>query len=691
MVGVLWAGLWMTAAQAEDPWGRPSHLRVVPAPPTRWAERAAPPTIRVWWDGETRGDIAVARGGRWRVVATSVSSGVSLADIPWDAQVRVRLQGSTRWSPVMTVDPISDPLSTGRLGEWGRGADVVGEVSFDPRTGDVVASTVGGGLLWRSAVAQPGAEGGLGAGEWRVLGRFEGMPDAKVLSVAVQDGTVWAGTAKGLVALRDAQVIAVHDTDLVDPYVQAVAGTADGSLWVGTYRGLSVRRPGAATFETILSPWSVFSLNEARGGGVWAGYEGVQKITADGEVETWATNVHAYDILDTPTGPLVATTEHGVLRLHAPDAGESLSPLVDREAFGVAWAAGGLWTAAGGLGLVDPQNAAWGHNVGLPSDEVRSVLGLPDGSLWVGTDAGLARVLPRPQGPPVVDVAERSRWPAMMSVRDLAATDAGIWVVGNGGLTVAGAPHRFSRNLQVAAGANVTAVAVGDAGDVWAVGDRVLHLDRAGVLSAWWAPAPLTVGAFQPGVGLFVGGPDGLWRLDSHRGRFVLVPGIREVSSMAASAVGLWVSSGANLFRVMGGTVRPFFETPQPLSVSAVGSDVWVGSVSGLLRLQVTEGDIEVVDVLGDADLGVAVPAVAGVHDGVWFAAEDGTIGRVAGQRWGGVALDVADAPTPTKIVPDGDFAWVGTEQGVYRVFLPVSQLSEQLPDGRRGLATGSP
>ena len=623
--------------------------------------------------------MVVLQRGRWRTLATDAPSGLTTPPLAPGAVLRVRLEGSERWSPPLSPDAVDDPVATGRLGGWG-GADVVGQLALDLRSGDVFASTVGGGLLVRPARDQPLAGTDAQVGRWRVLGRADGLPDARVVAVDARDGVTLVGTAGGLAVLESGRVVRVVDAELPDPYVQAVHIGADRAWWVGTYRGLARRGPEASTFDPVLGPWSVFSLSEADRGSVWVGYEGLRHVTADGTVEKWLTGQHAYDVVDTPDGPVVATTESGVVRMSEPEAVEPLSRIVDRDAYGVAVGAGGLWVAAGSLGLVDPAGGLWGRGAGLPAEGVRSVLPMPDGSLFVGTDGGLARVVPREGGPPLIDAWLASRWPASTPVAQVRQVSGGLWVAGAAGVQVAGQPHPDARDLVVAAGDDNRVVAPDADGGVWAVGERVVHLDRRGNLDAWWPPAPVTTGAVQPGAGLYVGGTDGLWRLDPDRDRFVPVSTLRDVRAVAESPRGLWVAADSSVFRVVGGAVSPYLETHIPLSLSAAEDGVWVGTRDGLERIRLTAEGAVVDDILGEEDALVSIPAVASDPRGVWFATEAGQVGRVAGGRVGLVSLASVDPPAVTSLAPDGDSVWVGTEAGVYRVYLPASGLPDVLP-----------
>lgn len=675
---LLWAHGLGVASAAADPWGRPEHLRAVPVPLEAFDDRAKNRPVRVFWDGTATATVAVLQRGRFRVVGRDVPSGFTTRPLPPGARIRVRLDGAERWSEVLSPDPVDDPLSLGAVGQWGRGADVVGDLAIDDATGTLWASSVGGGLLMR-----PLGEGS----QWRVLGRADGLPDARVLSVSAAGGRVLAGTARGAVLLEDGVVVSIRDSGLPDSYVQAVHLEADGSQWLGTFHGL-VHLAADGTTTPVLGPWSVFSLSAARGGGVFVGYEGLRHVSDDLTVTEWAPELHVYGLVDTPDGPVGATTEHGLVLFEGPERAVGISAIVDRQAYDVDVGPGGLWTAAGGLGLVMPDDTLLGRGAGLPSDGVRSVLALPDARVLVGTDAGLAAVLPTETGLPVVDLEEgggRTRWPARLSLSDAVAVgDAGVWIAGERGLAVLGRPHKAAHDLVVAAGSNVAAVVPDDAAGAWAVSDRVVHLDRRGDLSVYWPPARLTCAAEVPGggPGLYAGGPDGLWRLDVARDRFVPVSRFRDVVALSAGERGLWVADGSSVFRVVGSAVQGFVEVHPALDLAAAPDGVWVGSQDGLERIVLGGEDAVVEDVLGEADAGVRVTAVAAAPDGVWFAGEDGTIGRVAGTRWGARPLPGPDVPEVTALVPDGDQVWVATTAGMYRVWLPEAALEEERPGG---------
>ena len=77
---------------------------------------------------------------------------------------------------------------------------------------------------------------------WENFGTSNGMPDEKVLCVAVDGENVWAGTENGLVLINKGQIKKVYKTadGLVNRMVTGVAvDRATGDIWLATFGGLS--------------------------------------------------------------------------------------------------------------------------------------------------------------------------------------------------------------------------------------------------------------------------------------------------------------------------------------------------------------------------------------------------------------------------------------------------------------------
>jgi ligand-binding sensor domain-containing protein len=208
---------------------------------------------------------------------------------------------------------------------------------------------------------------------------------------------------------------------------------------------------------------------------------------------------------------------------------------------------------------------------------------------------------------------------------------------------------------------------------LWAVGEDALSLDRQGRLRRVQLPERAT-DAVAAADGLWWTGDAGLWRVPPGETRAVLVANLPDATRVAPGIRSIWVLSRGLLFRVIGGVSRPFLRVGTALDLAPAGDTVWVGTEQGLERLWLSGEDPgRVEDVLGEGDQGVAVPAVAAAPDGgCWFAAVDGTVGRVspAGAA-AAVALPGSEPARPLRIVADGrEHAWVLTEEGTWRVRL---------------------
>jgi ligand-binding sensor domain-containing protein len=562
---------------------------------------------------------------------------------------------------------VASPDTLARLGGWDGGADVVGEVVLDPSSGRVLASVVGGGLV----VHRPG-EPPARLGEW------EGLPDVRVLAVdGAPDGAVVVGTAQGAAVLDpglQVERLWTAADGLPSDWVQSVRfEERAGRLWLGTYEGLAGVEAGQLTVH--LAPWSVFSLAVAHDGGVWAGYEGLRRVHPGNPVETWLEDVHVYGVVERGGTVELATRERGALGMARPHTPVGLPGLRDHAAYGLAVVDGRRWVAAGSRGLRSDEGLAVGRRQGLPADGVRAVAAAPDGSLWVGTDGGLAEVrIGGRTGTRARSLA--SGFSAVSKVRGLAGTERGLWLATDRGLWSLGEPAGGEGDdLIVAVGQDEVSSVIGTPVGTVAIGRRVVRLGRDGRLRAWTPPAGVVAGAWSQDR-LWVGGPEGLWTLQDDQ--LQRTSGLRDVRALSADERGVWAISGVNLFRVVGAAAVPYLRTHPPLAVATAPGGAWVGTTDGLERLHLGGDDPGAAeDVLGEADAGVAVGALAADgQGGCWFAAADGTVGHVTEDGQARTTrLPGPDAPTPTAVWPDGaHHAWVGTEAGLWRVSLRSAQ-----------------
>ena len=213
-----------------------------------------------------------------------------------------------------------------------------------------------------------------------------GLPKGRVQAMANgPGGSVYIGTQQGLFVGdgdgRGIRRIAVPGR-AADAPVGALA-YRDGILWLGGFDGvwvLSLDRAGAATLlrheDTLLGDMRVSAILPLDDGSAWIGTRaGLARLPSDGG---------AVELL--PTDARDAT------RI-APGYLSSLA--LDRQ--------GRLWAATYGTGVAvlertDAAGRRWfqrlGVAEGLPDNGVNALVGERDGTIWVSTDNGLARIDP---------------------------------------------------------------------------------------------------------------------------------------------------------------------------------------------------------------------------------------------------------------------------------------------------------
>jgi len=636
-------------------WAGPG-VRVVVAPPERFQDLSATHVrARVWWEGP-EAEVQLAQGGRWKTVGAG-SAPVEIPRVARGAAVRLRLDGA--WTEPVYVPRTIGPADLARLSgpDGAMLAGTVGQIAAGAEEGTAWASTLGGGLV----LAGPGRQ----VRSWT---KWEGLPDDRVLSVSTRDAQVLVGTASGAALLDGDRVQEIWPVLGEDRHVQSVLLT-DSGAWAGTPHGLHTLNPVRS-----IHAGSVYSLAPRGDGGIWIGQGGVR--THGPEEGTLAPDValagdHIYAVLPVSGGIAVASQERGVWQTS--DSGLApLSDYPDTEAYALARTSSGLWVAGGTTGLHGPDMTVYGYADGFPGRSVWSLLsGSSAESLWVGTDRGLARFSPGPEHQLAqVEVLPLTRWPADEDADDLLEAGRGLWAAGERGVWTLGRPHRWAENLVTSSPRAVVAVVQGG-GRTWAVGDRVVSMDRRGSLASVPLRFRATDAAWSQGA-LWIGSAVGLHRLDPETlvlDAPVLLDGVRR---MVGQDDGLWVAADGLPVHVVGRVTRPYLQAHPVHDLAPLDQSVCLGTDSGV-ELLFPSGDVTAP--LGERRSGVRVTAVA--HDGrggCWYATEAGTVGRIGTD--GGHAsmvLPTGEVGRPSRVIPDEDWAWVVTRYGTWRVWLPVS------------------
>ncbi len=222
------------------------------------------------------------------------------------------------------------------------------------------------------------------------------------------DGSVWAGTASGLLQIHNGSSRLFTTRDgLPDNAVSALAQNSDGDLWVGTNDGISRFRNGEFSIYRTrdgLSHSLVLSLYFDREGSLWAGTkDGLDQLT-DGKltpytVEDGMASNEAGPVIEDASGHLWIGTlgaglnsfdGRGFRRLTAANgllSNTILSLELDRRQ-------GDLWVGTN-KGLNRLRNgavvASFTQSDGLPGSSVNALLIDSQGTLWAGTNNGLSR------------------------------------------------------------------------------------------------------------------------------------------------------------------------------------------------------------------------------------------------------------------------------------------------------------
>lgn len=442
----------------------------------------------------------------------------------------------------------------------------------------------------------------------------DGLPHSTVHGIGqTPDGFLWLATWEGLVRYDGHDFHLYRRADipgLRDDGVRALHVGATGDLWAGSARGGVVRRHDGHWKAFAPVPSLVTDLLDTGDGGVWVGtlHDGVVRIDTGGRrraitlaqglpSETvnallqdakgclWAATSLGLALLDgdraqaidtsvlprepvfsmspLPDGRILVGTEHGAY-VGGPEGFAPVHPGLAAYAITRLWHDhdGSVWagTNNNGLARIDAGRLEWlDTGKGLPNNRVLALRRDREGSLWVGTNGGLARVRTAP-----IHTYTRADGLADDFVRaTLVDREGGIWIGSGQGLD----------HLDLRSGL-ITRIGLGE------------RLADVSVLSlAEDAQGDILVGTFH----------DGLLRL--HQGHLVATLGMdtglpaNEVRAILPARDGrLWIATKQGLV-VRDGDRSHTFSTRDVLPadfVQALYQDsdgsVWAGTAAGAVR-----------------------------------------------------------------------------------------------------------
>lgn len=639
-----------------DPWGRPTHARVVIEPPQTFEDLyATERRFRFWWDdiGVTA-TIEVQGRLRWRTLATEVPLGWTSDKLHRNSVFRIRLEGGAR-----TSDPLSAP-------RYYSPTDIATSSGTSPLLSNIILDMDTGTKLWGA-----GYTGGLievsDSDNMNTWTRWNGLPADRVLSVSVDDEVTWVGTTNGLAKIYDGKVLQVWKDALADSYVQSL-DAKDGIVYIGTYQGLDrlVNTADQPRIEHLLPQWSVFSLL-TDGKRTAVGYEGITFINDQDNISSqdWPGNIEALAQIDDALW--MATETKGLVK----STSEGTTILLDEQIYDILPREEAVWVAG--------QDHIWSISKAHPHIITGKVVGLGtmntlaefDNRIWYGANGLHSLNLSLPwEDPNTTQSVKPTPLITHASMNDLLPLERGLYFSDNISAApqpIGTVPNTIPLKMDVEQiifqNAQFHHSPAKEHMWVWNTTltkqyiDGVEHrhhlehsiIDMTDWLGQTW---------FVDEVGLYKWQDNGDHSLEYE---------LPDIQSLSSNGTTLWVRTTDSIHHVTPSTVTEY-ATPSPVTaVAPSGLTVCVGTEDGLFRfwkgredmwenpLGMQDQNVKIIDTIGD-DTG-----------GCWIAAEDGSIGLIdvdGGSTWW--HLPEPDPPTIHKLILDRNQVWVLTEEGTW-------------------------
>ncbi|MGB6689338.1 MAG: two-component regulator propeller domain-containing protein [Terracidiphilus sp.] len=542
-----------------------------------------------------------------------------------------------------------------------------------------------------------------------------GLPQNTVQALAqTRDGFVWLATEVGLVRF-DGNGFATFDTTstlaLPGSDVRCLLASGDGALWIGTSAGLARWKDGAITTFTAangLRGNDIKALEEASDGTLWVWtdqgllrfeegrfvessaatrlpFNAIANVTSDGQGTMWV-----------GTQDRVSLYSDGRWEIPEPQAG--MLPWIPRGSIRFLQSFRGRVASADNstVAILDGDRKRGGNaldrfSVGkeLPGSRIQALLFDREGTLWIGTNGGLARFAGNKlETLPVTDPLSRSSVLSLMEDRE-----GDLWVgTESDGLHIL-RDQRF-RTFGMRDGLsseNVSAVVEDKAETLWVgtSGGGLNELERtpdgAKVVRTFTVRDGLASDvilslAAAPDGDLWVGTPDGLSRIRSGSlATFTSADGLPDdfIRSLLVDADGsLWIGTRRGLTHWAGGTAQPRMEVysqSSGLGNDLVGAmardtsgDLWVATLAGLSRIK--DGKIAnytTADGLSSNVITALLPRAMGT---LLIGTQDHGWNLWDGRRFSKVTGNGLDRATIHAILDDGaGHLWFATGNGIAR------------------------
>jgi ligand-binding sensor domain-containing protein/signal transduction histidine kinase len=358
------------------------------------------------------------------------------------------------------------------------------------------------------AIAQT-ADGYLWLGTQSGVFRFDGVrtmplplaPGQQLRATEVgsllpaRDGTLWIGTLDGLVSWKSGQL--TEHLAFRGLRVNALLQDRDGTIWVGTALGgpmgkLCAIRSGTTTCygDDGRLGAAVLSLYEDTDGGLWVGAVSGVWRWKPGPTRHLALLITQRQSLaqgDHGSGIIVATDGiHQIVGTRVMDYPVHGLPSPFNSAELLRAGNGGLWIGTQVRGLVhsyEGRTSLFTRKDGLSGDEVKALFEDREGTIWVGTSAGLDRF----RELPVTSLSVEQGLSSAIARSVLAARDGSVWIGAPDGINRWNHGHVTIYRMRSDPGlpcCGISSLYEDDRGRVWVSGYRGLAVFEKGKFTA---------------------------------------------------------------------------------------------------------------------------------------------------------------------------------------------------------------